>query len=811
MMQQRLTLANGLRVNLIHNPQASRSAALFYLSAGSHHEPEQWPGLAHLFEHVVFAGSRCFQGEQRLMSWAQAEGARLNATTLPASTAWFFDISAEKLADGFARLTDMLAYPLLSLEAITQETTVIDAEYRMLSADADTWCEAALAAAFDSPKALGAFHVGNLAHFGQDAQALQQALREYHQRFFHAENLTLWLSGPQSFKELTALAEQYARVFTAGDKPVPPTTAALRLKDKRSNALQQSSSTRLHLSFALKNTHWQDRQSLSLMRQFFSDEAQKSLLATLGEAGLCDSLHLMVPYCSENGSILTFEFILNSDEQAAAAQLENLFFEWLLALSQVNETQLSHYSNLAQKAFYRLSPVDKLRAEAFGFPLITDQHSARFTGWKNLLNQLNADNLTRLWVTPRLNKKIQKVQGFDLPLSPIDWASDNRLYAPELAFYPLQMAAESVSLPEKKAYLPHLQPHQEQGVFILSPALGCHLPQRWMYIIQVSLRDLIGHCAHLDGALTFENIHGQWLLQLSGSPQVIISTLAAVIDRLNTLTETLITQGERRYQQAQQKLQDDIAIRCLLNQLPGLLSGEPQARQTDHCLPETSWRATLYGGDSVLQESLAKLLSRFPGTINAPARPTMPPKPTTATYAFLTASKDAAVLLFCPLVEQTATCHAAWRIMASVFEPQFFKRLRVEMNIGYVVTCRFMRTAGEYGLLFAVQSPGYSFEKIRQEIRLFIADMAEIISHLPQKTLAEKSADLHRGLEVNDQDSAEKSREHWLNQHAYAPPLTPEAISNLTLSQLLHFYTLLAQKENHWWQLTNQNPVQQVQ
>jgi secreted Zn-dependent insulinase-like peptidase len=97
-MQQRQRLANGLWVTLTHDPQASRAAALFHLAAGSHHEPEQWPGLAHLHEHVVFAGSQHYQGDQRLMGWAQAEGARLNATTLPTATAWFFDIPAAKLA-----------------------------------------------------------------------------------------------------------------------------------------------------------------------------------------------------------------------------------------------------------------------------------------------------------------------------------------------------------------------------------------------------------------------------------------------------------------------------------------------------------------------------------------------------------------------------------------------------------------------------------------------------------------------------------------------------------------------------------------
>lgn len=808
-MQQRLTLANGLRVNLSHDPQASRSAVLFHLSAGSHHEPQQWPGLAHLFEHVVFAGSRHYQGEQRLMSWAQAEGARLNATTLPTSTAWFFDISAAKLSEGFARLADMLAFPLLSLDAIRQETAVIDAEYHMLSADADTLCEAALAVALKSPKALADFHVGNLDSFGEDLPALQQALREYHQRFFHADNLTLWLSGPQSFKELAALAEQYGKIFPQSEKAPPPNVDALELQQNRAFSLKQSGHSRLHLSFKLKNA---TRQSLSLLRQFFSDEAEKSLLANLRSRGLCDSLNLLVPYSSEKGAIITFEFILNSPEQSSAAATEKLFFNWLRALSvlssletstsQTGSLKINHYASLARKAFARLSPVDKLRAEAFGFPDITEQSSVLLQSWNALLTQLNIDNLTRLWISPGVNAEMIRVQGFELPVAPFDWVVDSHTKPPELDFYPLEKPVISLNLPMQKVNLPHQSQGLNEGVLILSPMLGHPLALRWVHILQASLRAIIGHCAHLGGTLSFENIQGQWLLQLSGSSPVLLSTLDAWVTCLNTLPEALIAQGERHYQQAQQTLQTDIAIRCLLNQLPRLLSGELFVKDTFTSLPRQPWQAGLYGGDDTLQDSVSRLLSAFPGEINTRKPPARPCHPAAATYTFPTTSNDSAVLLFCPLAEHTAACHAAWQILASLFEPRFFQRLRVEQNIGYVVTCRFMPSAGEYGMLFAVQSPSHSVEKIISEIRLFIGNMAEIIRNLPQTLFDEKCADLRNSLKINNPDPIEQARELWLSQYAYAPPIA-EAISSLTLQQLLHACHQLAQDESRWWLLTN--------
>lgn len=62
-----LTLANGLRVTLIHAPDASRAAALLRIARGSHDEPPAFPGLAHFIEHLLFLCGERFVEDERLM------------------------------------------------------------------------------------------------------------------------------------------------------------------------------------------------------------------------------------------------------------------------------------------------------------------------------------------------------------------------------------------------------------------------------------------------------------------------------------------------------------------------------------------------------------------------------------------------------------------------------------------------------------------------------------------------------------------------------------------------------------------------
>ncbi|CAG7572405.1 putative Zn-dependent peptidase [Barrientosiimonas humi] len=74
------TLPNGLRVIVSPDHTVPAVTVNLWVDVGSRHEPEGKTGFAHLFEHLMFQGSRnVAEGEHfaRLM----AEGARLNATT----------------------------------------------------------------------------------------------------------------------------------------------------------------------------------------------------------------------------------------------------------------------------------------------------------------------------------------------------------------------------------------------------------------------------------------------------------------------------------------------------------------------------------------------------------------------------------------------------------------------------------------------------------------------------------------------------------------------------------------------------------
>ncbi|WVM92716.1 insulinase family protein [Halopseudomonas pachastrellae] len=73
--------ANGLLCLLIHDAHASQATAVYRVAAGSHAEPDDLPGLAHLLEHMLFMGSQRWPEPGSFPARVAEWGGRFNAST----------------------------------------------------------------------------------------------------------------------------------------------------------------------------------------------------------------------------------------------------------------------------------------------------------------------------------------------------------------------------------------------------------------------------------------------------------------------------------------------------------------------------------------------------------------------------------------------------------------------------------------------------------------------------------------------------------------------------------------------------------
>lgn len=165
------TLANGLQVSLCHAPHLQRCAATLQLHVGGHDVPLAWPERAQELERLMLLGTERFVGAHALSAYVQSEGGQVHAKTDEHGSTYAFELPPAAFAGGLERLCDMLAHPRLA---------------------------------------------------ENDQRLEQQALREFHQRFYQAGHMSLSLTGPQPVEELRALAERYsAGLAQSGARQAP--------------------------------------------------------------------------------------------------------------------------------------------------------------------------------------------------------------------------------------------------------------------------------------------------------------------------------------------------------------------------------------------------------------------------------------------------------------------------------------------------------------------------------------------------------------------------------------------------------------
>ena len=317
------TLANGLRVTLRHAPNLKRCAAALRVAAGSHDVPLAWPGLAHFLEHLLFLGTERFPAEQGLMAYVQGHGGQVNAQTSERTTDFFFEVPPQAFSGGLERLSDMLAHPRMNLDDQQREREVLQAEFVAWSQDPTAQQQLALFDGLAPHHPLRGFHAGNRDSLPVTQPEFQQALKDFHQRFYQTGQMTLSLAGPHSIEVLKQMALGFAATIPVG--ATVPQQAPLPLMDTDDTDYQQTGERRLDLLFTFESLLNSSAEALAFLCHWLNAAKPGGLLAELRAHGLAEQLNAQPLYQFAGQAVLHIEFTTTQPGNAIREKL----LDWL--------------------------------------------------------------------------------------------------------------------------------------------------------------------------------------------------------------------------------------------------------------------------------------------------------------------------------------------------------------------------------------------------------------------------------------------------------------------------------------------------
>ncbi|OJH37293.1 pyrroloquinoline quinone biosynthesis protein PqqF [Cystobacter ferrugineus] len=748
--RESLVLAHGLRVRLRHEPRLRRAAAWLRVEAGSHDVDARWPGLAHFLEHLVFLGTERFPREQGLMAFVQRHGGQVNARTSERTTDYFFELPQAVFGEGLERLCDMLARPRLAIEDQQREREVLHAEFIAWSRDTQAQHLFGLAGGVSARHPLRAFHAGNRDSLPVASPEFQQALHDFHQRYYRTGQMTLQLVGPQPPRILAGLARDADAALAAGPRSANAPVETL-LGDP-GEAPPASDPQRLNLLFACDGLPPGTDEALRFLELWAGSAHPGGLLAELRRLGWAQSLSLSPLYQYADQALVNFEVQLTEAGRQSRAAAQALCFDWL-------------------KYFQSHAGWEPLREE---YRLLRGRQS-RTEGALELARRLAHGQLPELpdESVPALRALLERFTPQAL-LAPGAQALDEPPRLPP--FGPWRLPPRNRFLRGQRqptqaspriAALAHGEPEPNRGlegaVHLRWRLANRHHAALW-HMLDASLRRLGEEARQAGVQLEFSRLGPDWQLRLCG----VREPLPAILEQA---VELLQRPAPESWRQASPPPRQQVPIRELLAQWPehGLGHYRPARNDSSELHPEALqrlWQQARWDGlvldfDDADRLALDAVAARLPGSAsNDLLQPsTLPDRASWSQVAC--GSDEHALLVWCPAPSVSIEDEAAWRALAQLLQAPFYQRLRTELQLGYAVFSAFRQLAGRPGLLFGVQSPGSDCAALWGHIAEFLNALPERLAQWPGTRLREQCAALADSLDGGNLGLAQRLEMQW--------------------------------------------------
>ncbi|KAI5958477.1 STE23 [Candida margitis] len=216
-----LKLKNDLRVLVISDPYADKSAASLDVNVGSFADKAyDVPGLAHFCEHLLFMGTSKYPSENEYSDYLAKHSGNSNAYTAAEHTNYYFQVGSNHLEGALDRFAQFFISPLFSKSCKDREINAVDSENKK-NLQNDLWRLYQLDKSNSNPShPYNGFSTGNYVtlHTEPESQGInvRDVLMQFHRDRYSSNLMSLVILGKESLDELTSWAVE--KFSTVADK-----------------------------------------------------------------------------------------------------------------------------------------------------------------------------------------------------------------------------------------------------------------------------------------------------------------------------------------------------------------------------------------------------------------------------------------------------------------------------------------------------------------------------------------------------------------------------------------------------------------
>lgn len=467
-----LELANGLEVMLVSDPTVEKSAAALSVGLGAAADPDEYPGMAHYLEHMLFMGSAQYPDPDGFMAFTAEHGGLSNAYTGLDITNYMMAVENDAFPEALDRFSSFFTDPLLDPTYINKEKNAVNAEWSMRR-EQDFRIVYRLARKLLGAHPANRFQIGNLASLADKSEGgLHAATVAFFQRYYSANLMKASLISERPLDEMAALAEAYFADIPNKQVAPPDITAPIDFQEVGAKQIRyrpQDDTRELRLDFIIdNNTHLYDTKPSEYLSYVLGSEMPDTPAVRLRELGWASALMVSAdPARYGNYGLFTLSVQLTPEGLSHRDDITTMLLGYLEIL--------------------RSEGIDDRYAEEFGTSL-----SNRFRFLEKMDDFSYSHQLTRAMQTYPSHLAIEapyRFVGFDqaavdevlaqlVPERLHVWAIDQAQEVSEtLTFYEGQYAVEPLKTPAPMTLLARTAPYD-----LALPAQNSLLPEQFAIV-----------------------------------------------------------------------------------------------------------------------------------------------------------------------------------------------------------------------------------------------------------------------------------------------------------------------------------------